>query len=118
MGSPVRECDHQWVLYQPLFGDSYTCCAKAGCGITQADYFNTIYTPPTFAEPPPPKLEPKEAMLPENMIKAFEKVKQLSMPTELPKIKEQSKEDNYLDNYSTRFNELKKIYRSPIKDKP
>lgn len=38
MEEPVPQCNHKWVHYQPLTGESYTCCANAGCGITYQDY--------------------------------------------------------------------------------
>ncbi len=47
-------CDHDWVTYQPFKGDSYICCSKAGCGITQSDYISSRY-----ADIRPMREEPK-----------------------------------------------------------
>lgn len=31
-------CNHRWVNYQPFRGESYWCCANAGCGIKHTEY--------------------------------------------------------------------------------
>ncbi len=46
-------CEHDWVMYQPLRGEPYRCCSKAGCGITQDEHFKSLYDHTTKPEEPP-----------------------------------------------------------------
>ena len=36
--APTSGCQHKWVMYQPFRGESYECCANAGCGITYENF--------------------------------------------------------------------------------
>jgi len=36
-------CDHKWVFYTPFRGEGYMCCANAGCGVRQDEWFKSEY---------------------------------------------------------------------------
>lgn len=42
LNAAQKSCEHKWVMYQPFRGEAYECCANGPCGITKADYQDSL----------------------------------------------------------------------------
>lgn len=76
------KCEHVWVDYQPLRGEPYRCCSKAGCGITHADWLKLKY--PNYYYTYEPEVAAKP-MTYEQLDKVIKDVSRNGMPKVTPK---------------------------------